>query len=219
AITSGDDRKAVSGFFFWSAWSATTDRPGETNLSYTSNWPHEPLVDNKPTPGNGLWSMASIILLIAGIAAMVFFHGKQREEADPKAPTSDPLFSLKPTPSMQATKKYFWVVVGLILAQVGLGILTAHYAVEGHSLFGVSLVEILPYSVSRTMHTQFAVLWIATAWLATGLYISPLLSGYEPKFQKLGVDILFWALIFVVVGSTTFGWLGALQRQGVDFSF
>src|SRR5690606_11266394 len=80
AITSGDDRKAVSGFFFWSAWSAATDRPGETNLSYTSNWPHEPLIDNKPTPGNGLWSMASIILLIAGIAAMVFFHGKQREE-------------------------------------------------------------------------------------------------------------------------------------------
>lgn len=219
SLPSSDDRHALTGFFFWSAWSATTDRPGETNLTYTNNWPHEPLVGNAPTTGNGLWSMASIILLIAGIAAMVFFHGKQREEADPKPPVSDPLFSMKPTASMRATKKYFWVVIGLILAQVGLGILTAHYAVEGHALFGIPLVEILPYSVSRTMHTQFAILWIATAWLATGLYISPLLSGHEPKYQKLGVDVLFWALIFVVVGSTAFGWLGTLQREGVEFSF
>lgn len=219
SLPNSDDRHALTGFFFWSAWSATTDRPGETNLTYTNNWPHEPLVGNAPTAGNGLWSMASIILLIAGIAAMVFFHGKQREEADPKPPVSDPLFSMKPTASMRATRKYFWVVIGLILAQVGLGILTAHYAVEGHALFGIPLVDIIPYSVSRTMHTQFAILWIATAWLATGLYISPLLSGHEPKFQKLGVDVLFWALIFVVVGSTAFGWLGTLQKQGVDFSF
>ena len=34
-----------------------------------------------------------------------------------------------------------------------------------------------------------------------------------------GVDVLFWALIAIVVGSTTFGWLGTLQRRGVDFSF
>ncbi len=29
-------------------------------------------------------------------------------------------------------------------------------------------------------------------WLATGLYIAPLLSGREPKLQKLGVDYAFW---------------------------
>ncbi|MDQ5881451.1 MAG: nitric oxide reductase subunit, partial [Pseudomonadota bacterium] len=28
------DREALAAFFFWSAWSATTDRPGETGLSY-----------------------------------------------------------------------------------------------------------------------------------------------------------------------------------------
>ena len=46
-----------------------------------------------------------------------------------------------------------------------------------------------------------------------------MLSGHEPKFQRLGVNGLFWALIFVVVGSTVTGWLGVLQRKGVDFSF
>lgn len=219
SLHNADDRQALTGFFFWSAWSATTNRPGETQLSYTSNWPHEPLVGNTPSAGVGIWSIASVILLIAGIGAMAFFHSKQKEDADPTPPTSDPLFSMKPTPSMRATVKYFYVVVGLILTQVGMGILTAHYAVEGHSLFGIPMVDLLPYSISRTIHTQFAVFWIATAWLATGLYISPILSGHEPKFQKLGVDLLFWALIIVVAGSTLFGWLGTLQQNGLDFSF
>jgi nitric oxide reductase subunit B len=63
------------------------------------------------------------------------------------------------------------------------------------------------------------VLWIATAWLATGLYIAPAISGVEPKLQKLGVDLLFYALLFIVVGSTAFGWLGTLQHEGNAFSF
>ena len=45
------------------------------------------------------------------------------------------------------------------------------------------------------------------------------MSGHEPKLQKLGVDVLFWALIAIVVGSTVTGWLGTLQHLGVNFSF
>ena len=214
-----DDLKALPAFIFWAAWSAATDRPGEVDLSYTSNWPHEPLVDNTPTAGAGIWSIASVILMIAGIWAMVFYHSTVREEADPNPLKSDPLFDMKPTPSMKATRKYFYVVIGLILAQIGMGVITAHYAVEGQNFFGFPLAEILPFSVSRTIHTQFAVLWIATAWLATGLYIAPAISGHEPKYQKLGVNVLFYALLFIVVGSTAFGWIGSLQHLGNNFSF
>jgi nitric oxide reductase subunit B len=213
------DRQALPAFMFWAAWSAATDRPGETDLSYTSNWPHEPLVDNTPTAGAGIWSIASIIFMIAAIAGMIFYHSTGKEEGDPTPPKTDPLFDLKPTPSMKATKKYFFVVIGLILAQVAMGAITAHYSVEGSSFFGFPLAQILPYTVSRTIHTQFAVLWIATAWLATGLYIAPAISGHEPKYQKLGVDVLFYALLFIVVGSTAFGWLGTLQHMGNNFSF
>ncbi|MFZ6759115.1 nitric-oxide reductase large subunit [Undibacterium sp. Ji50W] len=213
------DLQALPAFFFWSAWSAATDRPGAADLSYTSNWPHEPLVDNTPTAGAGIWSVASIILMIAAIAGMIFYHSISKEEGDPVPPKADPLFDLKPTPSMRATRKYFYVVIGLMLAQVGMGVITAHYAVEGHSFFGFPLADILPFTVSRTIHTQFAVLWIATAWLATGLYIAPAISGHEPKFQKLGVNVLFYALLFIVVGSTAFGWLGSLQHKGNEFSF
>ncbi len=116
------DLRALPAFIFWSAWAASTDRPGETNLSYTSNWPHEPLVGNTPTTGAGIWSIASIILMIAAIAGMIFYHSISKEEGDPVPPKADPLFNLKPTPSMKATKKYFYVVIGLILVQVGMGV-------------------------------------------------------------------------------------------------
>ena len=213
------DLQALPAFFFWSAWAAATDRPGAHDLSYTSNWPHEELVHNTPTTGAGIWSIASVILMIAAIAGMIFYHSLSKEINDPVPPKADPLFDLKPTPSMLATKKYFYVVIGLILAQVGMGVITAHYAVEGHSFFGFPLADFLPFTVSRTIHTQFAVLWIATAWLATGLYIAPAISGYEPKFQKLGVNVLFYALLFIVVGSTAFGWFGSVMHKGNDFSF
>ena len=219
ALPRAEDRKALCAFFFWSAWSAVTDRPGEAGLSYTSNWPHEPLVGNRLPPSAAMWSIASVILLIAAIAGMVWYHAAHAEEPDPRAPEHDPLADAKPTPSMRATAKYFFVVVGLLLVQIGMGALTAHYAVEGSAFFGIPVAELLPYTVSRTIHTQFGVLWIATAWLATGLYIAPLLSGHEPKFQKLGVDVLFYALLAIVVGSTAFGWLGTLQRQGFAFTF
>ena len=213
------DRQALTAFFFWTSWAATTDRPGETKLSYTSNWPYEPLVGNKMTDSAAIWSMVSIVLLLGAIAAMLWLHGGVKHEAQAQAPKTDPLLGAVATPSMKATRKYFFAVIGLMLLQIGMGVVTAHYAVEGQSFFGLPLAQILPYVVSRTVHTQVGIFWIATAWLATGLYIAPLLSGREPKLQKLGVDVLFWALIAIVVGSTATGWLGTLQHRGVDFSF
>ena len=68
-------------FFFWTSWAASTDRPGETDLSYTSNWPHEPLVGNTMSTSAAMWSMVSIILLLAGIAAMLWLHGRARARA------------------------------------------------------------------------------------------------------------------------------------------
>ena len=213
------DRQALTAFFFWTSWAASTDRPGEENLSYTSNWPHEPLVGNKMTDSAAVWSMVSIVLLLAGIAAMLWLHGAGKHEPEAEPPQSDPLGGAVATPSMRATRKYFFAVVGLMLLQIGMGVITAHYAVEGQSFFGLPLSQVLPYVVSRTIHTQVGIFWIATAWLATGLYIAPLLGGREPKLQKLGVDLLFWALIAIVVGSTATGWLGTLQRSGTDYSF
>ncbi len=219
ALPSAEDRTALAAFFFWSSWSAAADRPGESGLSYTSNWPYEPLVGNSMTKGSAMWTLVSIVLLLAGIGAMVWWHSAHPEEEVRTAPASDPLLKAVATPSMKATRKYFFVVIGLILVQIAMGAITAHYAVEGRSFFGLPLAQLLPYTVSRSIHTQFGVFWIATAWLATGLYVAPLLAGHEPKLQKLGVDALFYALLAIVVGSTACGWLGSLSHAGFHFDF
>lgn len=219
AIPSPEHRDLMPAFFHWAAWAATTERPNDT-ITYTSNWPHEPLVGNSPTAGTAMWSIASIILLLGAIGGMCWYYVTTHRESDaPVVPERDPLLGLAPSPSQRATMKYFYTVIALFLAQIFLGAITAHYAVEGQDFYGFPLSEYLPYSVTRTWHTQLAVFWIATAWLATGLYIAPAISGYEPKFQKLGVDVLYFALLIVVVGSMAGEWLGVQQALDLDVNF
>ncbi len=219
--------KKLSAFIFWSAWAASTNRPDD-NITYTSNWPHEPLVDNAPTPSVLLWSIVSVILLLAGIGGIVWYYASQfdkwRQESEPEGGVAkdDFIENTLVTPSMKATAKYFWVVTALILTQVLLGIITAHYSVEGQGLYGLPLMEYLPYSVTRTWHTQLAVFWIATAWLATGLYVAPLISGHEPKYQRFGVNFLFFSLLLIVVGSFVGQWLainGLIEDLSLNFWF
>lgn len=218
AIPDPGRRAALAAFFQWAAWATTTERPG-SDVTYTANWPHEPLVGNAPSTANVVWSIASIVLLVAGIGALSWWHAARHEEPAPAPPAEDPLGGLKPTPSMRATAKYFWTVIALFGAQILLGAITAHYAVEGHDFYGFPLSEVLPYAVTRTWHTQLAVFWIATAWLATGLYLAPALGGREPRFQKLGVDVLYGALLLVVVGSMAGEWLGVQQVLDLDLNF
>jgi len=211
-------REALTAFFFWTSWSTTTNRPND-DVTYTSNWPSEPLVGNAPTAPTFMWTFISILVMLAGIGALVWYHAAQSKEAPPVVPDSDPLKSLKPTPSMKATAKYFWVVTALIVLQVVLGGITAHYAVEGQSFYGIPLADFLPYSVTRSWHLQLAVLWIATAWLATGLYIAPAISGHEPKFQRLGVNFLFTCLLVIVVGALGGQWFAVMQKMGLAANF
>jgi nitric oxide reductase subunit B len=213
------EREAMMAFFFWSSWATATNRPGQS-LSYTSNWPSEPLVGNVPTTSTYLWTFLSIFGLLAGVGALTWYyvatHGK---EPPPQVPDRDPLSALKPTPSMKATAKYFWVVTALILVQVMLGGITAHFAVEGQGFYGFPLAEYLPYAVARSWHLQLAVLWIATAWLATGLYIAPAISGHEPKFQRFGVNFLFTCLLVIVVGALGGQWMAVMNKMGLAANF
>lgn len=212
--------KLLNAFFFWTAWASVTNRPGE-NITYTNNWPHEKLVGNEPTGSLILWTGFSVILLLAGIGLLAsYYAANKKDEAETDHyPEKDPLLGLTPTPSMKATLKYFWVVMGLILLQVIMGVITAHYGVEGNSFYGFPLSDFLPYSITRTWHIQLALFWIATSWLATGLYIAPAISGHEPRFQRAGVNFLFIALLIIVLGSMSGEWLGIMQKLGLIGNF
>lgn len=207
-------------FFFWSSWATVTNRPGQ-KISYTNNWPPEVLVGNRPTGALLLWTGFSVILLIAGIGVLAYYYASRKdEEVDKESlPKNDPLLALNPTPSMRATLKYFWVVAALILVQVLLGVVTAHYGVEGSGFYGFPLAEYLPYAVTRTWHLQLAIFWIATSWLATGLFIAPAVSGHEPRLQRAGVNFLFVALLVIVVGSLAGQWFGVMQRLDLSTNF
>jgi len=211
-------RDLLTAFFFWTAWAAVTERPG-ANVTYTNNWPADELVGNRPTAPTFLWTFVSIIVLLGGVGILTWYHAQERKQAPETPPEIDPLHNAQPTPSMRATLKYFWVVTALFALQVVFGVITAHYAVEGQSFYGFRLSEIMPYVLSRTWHTQSAVLWIATAWLATGLYIAPLIGGKEPRFQRLGVNFLFSCLLVIVLGAMAGQWLGVMQKLGLDANF
>ena len=218
-IPDAEHRRLMSGFFFWASWATVTERPG-SEISYTHNFPHDPLVGNTPTSTSLMWSLFSILLMIAGIALLVWHyavnHGKETPLVPPKA---DPSLSIAVTPSMRAVAKYFWLVVALFLVQILLGATTAHYQVEGQAAYGFALAEYLPYTLTRTWHTQLAILWIATAWLGTGLYLAPAISGHEPKFQRFGVNFLFISLILIVVGSFAGQWMAVMNKLGLDKNF
>ena len=209
----------LTSFFFWTSWACVTERPGQ-EITYTNNWPAEELVGNRPTGSLLLWTGFSVIILLAGIGIMVWYYARLRSEpSGSKVPEVYPLLKENQTPSQRATLKYFWIVTALLLFQVLMGVVTAHYGVEGQAFYGFPLSDFLPYSVSRTWHIQIAIFWIATSWLATGLYYAPAISGHEPRFQKLGVNFLFIALLIIVVGSLAGQWFGVMQKLGFIQNF
>ena len=222
ARLTADEAGAVNAFFFWTAWAATTNRPGE-DITFTSNWPHEPLVGNSPTGAIFMWTIISIFALLGSIGALVWYYAKEfdvwRRDTEPETgfAKTDFMNSVTVTPSMRATGWFFIVVAALFLLQVVLGVITAHYAVEGQGIYGLPLSELFPYAVTRTWHTQLAIFWIATAWLATGLYVAPLLGGREPRYQSIGVWFLLISLV-VIVGGSFIGEWSAVNRLFADLT-
>jgi nitric oxide reductase subunit B len=157
-VPDAEHRRDLAAFFWWTAWAATTERPtqaGETlspdrptveskRVTYTNNWPGEPLVGNTPPPSTWVWSAFSVLFLLAGIALLGWHHAVTHREDHPPFPARDPLAALVVTPSMRATAKYFWVVLALFLVQILLGAITAHYQVEGQDAYGYALSESCP---------------------------------------------------------------------------
>ena len=219
ALTDAIKLEQLNAFLFWTSWAASTNRP-DKDYTYTSNWPHEPLIDNLITKGSLIWSGLSIVLLLLFIGILTYYYLSNHEQGEIlDKPNSDPLAKMKFVRSQRTVLKYFIVISLLIGLQVILGIITVHYTVEGQDFFGFELSKYLPYSVSRTWHTQLAVFWIAATWLATGLFLAPMISGKEMKYQVFGINFLFFALLIIVLGSMLGEWLGIHQFLDLTTNF
>lgn len=212
-VAKGDQIQQISDFFFWTAWLSSTERLDD-DITYTNNWPYYEDAGNEMSFSAIFWSGASVTVLILfiGIILFIFYRyhlGMEEAYKDGKFPHIE-LKKLPVTSSQLKSGKYFLIVTVLFFVQAMFGALLAHYYIEPDSFFGIKWIyDILPFNIAKGYHLQLAILWIATAWLGMGIFVAPLVGGHEPKKQGLLVDILFWALVFLVVGSMIGQWLGA----------
>lgn len=190
-------------FFAWTAWTAAANRPGHS-YSYTNNWPSEPLAGNQVTADAITWSVISILFLLGGTGVVLFFFGRYdwlgwTEERRPLRFL--PVEDFAPTPAQRAVVWFLLVSSVLFLIQTLVGGMAAHYRAEPANFFGIDVSRLLPYNVVRTWHVQLAIFWVAASFLATGIFIAPLISGREPRGQFTLTIILLAALAIVIFGS------------------
>ena len=203
-IPDEEQRLQVARFFFWSAWVASTLRPG-TDYSYTNNWPADRRVGNVATAETFFYSIAGILALLVVLGLFVFWiHRYGLWYGAPKGVAlAEKLIDIPLTPSQFKAAKFFVVVILLFLLQTTFGGLLAHYTIHPGTFFLPFVANLIPYSLAKTWHLQLMVFWIATTWLASALYLGPILGGKEPAKQGLLVQLLFGAVLLVAVGSLT----------------
>ena len=230
AITDVHEVNQLVAFFCWSAWTAAARRPG-LNYSYTNNWPPEPLVDNHVTADAVVWSVLSLIALLGGTGLLLAafgrwsflgWHGREQRSITFRSPDEVAL-----TPAQRSCSWFFFVMALLFLLQAMLGGATQHYRADLSNFFGIDLARILPFNIARTWHVQLSILWVATSYLAAGIFIAPMIAGREPKRQNWLSYGLLAALAIVVFGSlageyagiqgwikTNWSWFG---NQGFEY--
>lgn len=194
----------LTAFFAWSAWAAAALRPGKA-YSYTNNWPPEVLVGNRATADTVVWSVLSLIALLGGIGILLAVFGRWGflgwHGAEQRAISFKPPSEVTLTPGQRSTAWFFLVMALLFLAQTLLGGLTQHYRADLSSFFGLHLNALLPFNLARTWHVQLAIFWVATSYLAAGIFLAPMIAGREPRRQHWLAYALLGALALVVFGS------------------
>jgi nitric oxide reductase subunit B len=224
AITDRTQLRQLTAFFAWTAWAAAANRPGHS-YSYTNNWPPEPRVANRPTANVLLWSVLSLIALLGGIGLLfaafgrwggaLGWHGREQATLSFRAPGDVAL-----TPAQRATAWFFFVMAALFLIQTFVGAASQHYRAEIDNFFGFDLARWFPYNLMRTWHVQLAIFWVATSFVAAGIFLAPMVARREPRHQDKLAYGLLGALAIVVFGTLIGSYLaihGVLQRAASNW--
>lgn len=204
AISNPEQIRQLTAFFSWSAWAASALRPHKS-YSYTNNWPPESLVGNHVTADAVLWSVLSLIALLGGIGLLMAsfgrwkflgWHGREEHSVSFRPPDEVML-----TPAQRSCAWFFLVMALLFTIQTLLGGAVEHYRADLSNFFGLDLARVLPFNIARTWHIQLAIFWVATSYLAAGIFLVPMVTGREPRGQSWLSFSLLGALAIVVFGS------------------
>ena len=216
-ISDPTELREFSAFVTWAAWASVADRPGY-NYSYTNNFPYEPLVGNMPITGTYLWSALSLLVLLAGIAAVLLVFGKYDNLGwISRGHTLPPrILPNQASPGQRALVKFFVVVALLFLFQTLVGAALGHYRAEPSGFYGIPLEDIFPSNLMRTWHLQSAIFWIATSYVAAALFLGRTLRSEddEPRGLAMWTHLLFAAFVAVIGLSMLGEWAGMSQLLG-----
>ncbi|WP_135365986.1 nitric-oxide reductase large subunit [Halosimplex halophilum] len=209
------EARQFADFALWTAWFSHTDRPAGDH-SYTNDWPYQPAAGNDATAAAMTWSVIAMVLLVGAAGAGIWLYKSVRlPEPSAEGISVPEPGDVSVFPSQRAALRFIPVAAGLFLAQVMLGGLLAHFYIERagffgiEEIFGVHILQLLPFALAKTWHIDLGVLWIAATWLGAGLFLPPLLTGHEPKRQSTFVNGLLGAVVVVTVGGMAGIWLGA----------
>lgn len=200
----------VGDFLIYSSLTTVAHRPGQ-NFSYTNNWPYEPLVGNTPTPETFTWTWISFCLIFFGFGVTIYIYHRFLNEPDtaPKTPVFTGFHAL--LPSQKKVGQYFLVVSLVLLIQILAGAILAHYYAERADLYGFQIARYLPFNFLRDIHIQTPIVWIGLSWISAALFLAPLISGREAKWQGVLVDLLFWVTLLIVAGAIIGNYLGIMN--------
>lgn len=232
-IASRQEVADLSSFFFWGAWVCVTQRPG-SNYSYTHNWPFDPDAGNTPTSPVILWSVLGLLGFVLACGLVLYYIGQYNQLSNKffKPPVRD-LFTIEkvrnysPSKTQRATFKFFFVAILLFFLQVSSGLITINDFINYLGYVGINIVGAVPVTISRSWHLMLALYWISTCWIASSIFILPILSKKEVPGQLRLINILF-VLLFILVGGSLVGmvmgplglmgeWSNFLGHQGWEF--
>lgn len=232
-ITDEVELSDLSAFFYWGAWVCVVERPGN-DFSYTHNWPFDPEAGNTPTSPVVLWSVLGLLGFVLGCGIVLYFIGQYNQLPNKyfKPPTRDLLdeakvSAFKPTPTQRASFKFFLVAALLFAIQVMSGIVTINDFVNFLGYFDIHPSPTFPVTVARSWHLMLALYWITACWIASSIFILPILAKKEIKGQLILINLLF-VLVFILVGGSLVGmvmgpkglmgdWWYLLGHQGWEF--
>lgn len=215
----------LSDFFFWGAWVCVTERPGE-NFSYTHNWPYDKQAGNTPTAPVMLWSVLGLLVFVLACGFVLYFIGQYNQlsnkffkPSDKELLTVERVRNFVPSITQRASYKFFFVAIVLFLVQVLSGFVTINEFIDYLGYFGINLSASFPITISRSWHLMLSLYWISTCWIASSIFILPMLAKQEVKGQLPLINALFIMLFVLVAGSLTGMVLGPLGLLGDGWYF
>ena len=202
-------------FILYSALTTIARRPG-TDVSWTQNWPYEPLVGNTATGSTFIWTWISFCFTFFCFGAVLFVYHRYIRVDD--RGTIDPVLVRFHglTESQRKVGKYFLVVAAVLLVQILAGAVLGHYYADRVSFYGIRLDSVLPFNFWRSIHIQTPIIWIALSWIGAALFLAPAISGGEARGQGPLVDVLFWATVIIIAGAVIGDYFGIMDviRKG-----